>query len=135
LGCALSRAAGERDVLGKWIDTIAIYAATLYPLIYGTTHLPRRFWVFLTNDFASMSLIIERVAAPNLLVRAGGLRFQSRISVVCAQGRESGQGYSSLLTTALCWYIGIVAYNSDYAFTVTNVGHPRSAVFCVDLLV
>ena len=24
-------------------------------------------------------------------------------------------------TTALCWYVGIVAFNSDYAFTVTNV--------------
>jgi len=24
-------------------------------------------------------------------------------------------------TTAVCWYVGIVALNSDYAFTVTNV--------------
>ena len=24
-------------------------------------------------------------------------------------------------TTALCWYLGIVHFNSDYAFTVTNV--------------
>src|SRR5437016_6170632 len=35
--------AGERDALGKWIDTVAIYAATLYPLIYWHTHLPRKF--------------------------------------------------------------------------------------------
>ena len=26
-----------------------------------------------------------------------------------------------VLTTAVCWYAGIVALNSDYAFTVTNV--------------
>jgi hypothetical protein len=26
-----------------------------------------------------------------------------------------------LATTAVCWYVGIVALNSDYAFTVTNV--------------
>jgi hypothetical protein len=26
-----------------------------------------------------------------------------------------------VVTTALCWYLGIVAFNSDYAFTVTNV--------------
>ena len=25
------------------------------------------------------------------------------------------------MTTAVCWYVGIVAFNSDYAFTVTNV--------------
>ena len=24
-------------------------------------------------------------------------------------------------TTAICWYVGIVFFNSDYAFTVTNV--------------
>ena len=24
-------------------------------------------------------------------------------------------------TTAICWYVGIVYFNSDYAFTVTNV--------------
>ena len=24
-------------------------------------------------------------------------------------------------TTAICWYVGIVVFNSDYAFTVTNV--------------
>jgi hypothetical protein len=26
-----------------------------------------------------------------------------------------------VVTTAACWYLGIVAFNSDYAFTVTNV--------------
>jgi hypothetical protein len=26
-----------------------------------------------------------------------------------------------VITTAVCWYIGIVTFNSDYAFTVTNV--------------
>ena len=26
-----------------------------------------------------------------------------------------------VLTTAVCWYAGIVAFDSDYAFTVTNV--------------
>ena len=24
-------------------------------------------------------------------------------------------------TTAICWYVGIVYFNSDYAFTVTNI--------------
>ena len=26
-----------------------------------------------------------------------------------------------MATTAVCWYVGIVAFDSDYAFTVTNV--------------
>src|SRR3989440_12057368 len=56
--------AGERGARGRWIDTTAIYAATLYPLIYWHTHLPRRFWWVLTNDLAQIPLVIERIAAP-----------------------------------------------------------------------
>ena len=26
-----------------------------------------------------------------------------------------------IATTALCWYVGIIVFNSDYAFTVTNI--------------
>ncbi|HZM87480.1 MAG TPA: hypothetical protein VFF31_13235 [Blastocatellia bacterium] len=112
--------AGERDVLGKWIDTIAIYAATLYPLIYWHTHLPRRFWWFLTNDFASMSLIIERVAAPIYWFALGAYGFKSLYGWFVRREGNPGKDIV-VVTTALCWYIGIVAYNSDYAFTVTNV--------------
>ena len=39
--------AGERGRAGFWIDTLAIYLATVYPLIHWHAHLPRRFWWFL----------------------------------------------------------------------------------------
>src|SRR5580704_11505720 len=41
----------ERDRLGRWIDTAAIYLATLYPLLYWHCHLPRRFQWFIKDDF------------------------------------------------------------------------------------
>src|SRR5205823_2337494 len=38
-------------------------------------------------------------------------------------GRGEGNPRQAIVvaTTVLCWYVGIVAFNSDYAFTVTNV--------------
>jgi hypothetical protein len=118
---ALYRArAGERGRLGKFVDATAIYAATIYPLIYWHTHLPRRFWWFLRNDFDSVPLILERVAEPIYwaALSAYGIRSLYRAFV----SREINPGKDIVVaTTAVCWYVGIVGFNSDYAFTVTNV--------------
>ncbi|HSQ20059.1 MAG TPA: hypothetical protein VLR92_06755 [Blastocatellia bacterium] len=118
---ALYRArAGERDALGKWIDTMAIYAATLYPLIYWHTHLPRKFWWFLANDFTQIPSMIARIAAPLYWLALGLYTMKSLYGWLVK--REGNPGKDIIVvTTALCWYIGIVGYNSDYAFTVTNV--------------
>jgi hypothetical protein len=112
--------AGERDILGKWIDTITIYAATLYPLIYWHTHLPRRFWWFMARDFAAIPLMIERIAEP--IYWAALAAYATRSSYRWLIRREGNPGKDIVVvTTAVCWYVGIVAINSDYAFTVTNV--------------
>jgi len=118
---ALYRAkAGETNRLGKWIDALAIYAATLYPLIYWHTHLPRRFWWFLTNDFATIPTFIDRVASP---IYWGAMALYVCRSLYGWLVQKKGTPGKDIVvvTTALCWYIGIVGYNSDYAFTVTNV--------------
>lgn len=118
---ALYRArAGEHDILGRWIDTVAIYAATVYPLIYWHTHLPRRFWWFLAKDFAAIPLMIERIAEPIYWTALVAYAFRS--SYLWLVRREGNLGKDIVVaTTAACWYVGIVAFNSDYAFTVTNV--------------
>jgi hypothetical protein len=118
---ALYRArAGERDVAGKWIDTIAIYAATIYPLIYWHTHLPRRFWWFLLNDFAGIPATIERVAAPIYWTALAAYAVKSLYGWLVKREGNPGKDIV-VVTTAVCWYVGIIGFNSDYAFTVTNV--------------
>jgi hypothetical protein len=112
--------AGERDKLGKWIDSTAIYAATLYPLIYWHTRLPRRFWWFMANDFAAIPLLVERMAAPIYWTALIAYALKSLHGWIVRRAGNPGKDIV-LVTTALCWYIGIVGYNSDYAFTVTNV--------------
>ncbi len=112
--------AGERDRVGQWIDTLAIYAATIYPLIYWHAHLPRRFWWFLAHDFTAIPAILAQVAAPlywlAMLLYFGHAAWRWRCRGAINPGKDL-----VVLTTAVCWYVGIVTFNSDYAFTVTNV--------------
>jgi hypothetical protein len=111
---------GERDRAGRALDTAAIYLATLYPLIYWHTHLPRAFWWFLANDFAALPAFAERVVRPIYWAVLSVYAFRSIYRWLIKGEVNPGKDIVTL-TTALCWYVGIVAYNSDYAFTVTNV--------------
>lgn len=111
---------GECGRLGKWIDTTAIYLATVYPLVYWHTHLPREFWWFLAGDFAPLPSLVERVLWP-LYCLALSAYFARSLYRLLIKG-EINPGKDIVTgTTALCWYLGIVALNSDYAFAVTNV--------------
>jgi hypothetical protein len=118
---ALYRAkAGERDQFGRWIDTLAIYAATMYPLIYWHTHLPRQFWWFLQHDFAALPLILSQMAEPVYWLLMILYFVRSAFRWLMKGAINPGKDIV-VATTAVCWYVGIVTFNSDYAFTVTNV--------------
>lgn len=112
---------GEVDRIGHWIDSLAIYSATLYPLVYWHAHLPRQFWWFLEGDFLpSLPTVVASGLAPVYWL-ALGLYAARSMYVSVVQGRPNPGKDVVVGTTALCWYVGIVAFNSDYAFTVTNV--------------
>lgn len=118
---ALYRAkAGERDGLGRWIDTVAIYAASVYPLIYWHAHLPRRFAWFMADDFTALPLLLAKVAAPLYWLAMAAYAAKALHAWLIKKQGNPGKDIV-VVTTAVCWYVGIVAYNSDYAFTVTNV--------------
>jgi len=111
---------GETGRLGAWIDSAAVYAATCYPLIYWHTHLPRRFWWFVDQDFSSLPPVIDRIAAPVYVACLGAYFVRALVRGIFQRRFNPGKDVV-VVTTALCWYVGIVAYNSDYAFTVTTV--------------
>jgi hypothetical protein len=111
---------GERGRLGWWVDAGAVYMATVYPLVYWHAHLPRKFWWFLPGDFASLPSLVERVAWPVYLLALGLYAARSAHAWVVKGAGNPGKDVV-VWTTAACWYLGIVHYNSDYAFTVTNV--------------
>lgn len=112
--------AGEHLRIGLWIDRFAIYLATIYPLVYWRSHLPRQFWWFLEGDFRALPSVIETVLRP---IYWGAMILYASESVYRGVvQRQFNPGKDLVvLTTAVCWYVGIIIFNSDYAFTVTNV--------------
>lgn len=111
---------GEKDRVGRWLDTAAIYLATLYPLLYWHANLPRQFWWFLRNDFAGLPSMAAQVIQPIYWAVLGLYAVKSLFRWFVRGETNPGKDIV-VTTTAACWYIGIVAFNSDYAFTVTNV--------------
>ncbi len=105
----------------KWVDKSLIYLATGYPILYWHTHLPRNFHWFVDGDFfpglpgfmERVGLAIYGVVATLYLVKEVGHYIRERAINLPKQ--------VIVLGTAISWYVGIVAFNGDMAFTVTNV--------------
>ena len=110
---------GERDRFGAWLDGATIYAATLYPLLYWHAHLPRQFWWFVAEDFIALPALAATIVAPIYWLLM--LSYAARSFARGLQGHWNPGKDLVVLTTAVCWYLGIVALDSDFAFTVTNV--------------
>jgi hypothetical protein len=105
----------------RWLDRLVIYAATIYPLLYWHTHLPRGFDWFVDGDFiygmpeviASFGLAIYAIAA---------LAYICKEAIVFRSSGFFNVPRNLLIAgTALSWWVGIVMINSDFAFTLTNV--------------
>ena len=111
--------AGEKESWSKWIDVAAIYAATLYPLVYWHAHLPRGFVWFKKNDFLGAPEVLESLCWPIYCLALG--LYAVTAFLRWTKGTPNPGKDLVVVTTAACWYLGIVAFNSDYAFTVTNV--------------
>ena len=118
---ALYRSRGrEKSQFGWWVDTIAIYMATVYPLIHWHCHLPRNFYWFLEGDFANLPSVLSSILAPVYWIALAAYAARSIYRVIALREFSPGKDVV-LVTTAVCWYVGIISFNSDYAFTVTNV--------------
>jgi hypothetical protein len=115
------RKLGASTRVDRLLDDAAIYSATLYPILYWHSHLPREFEWFIAGDFI-----------PGLPAAAADLLWPVHIGITLAyvvrqvyllgRGRPTSAGKSLIVaTTWLTWYVGIVVLDSDYAFTVTNV--------------
>jgi hypothetical protein len=112
---------GDTSRLDRALDDAAIYSATLYPLLYWHAHLPREFEWFIAGDFIPG---LPAGAADALFPVHAGITaaYALRQAQLWLTGRPVSAGKNLIvLTTWLTWYVGIVVFDSDYAFTVTNV--------------
>ena len=120
--------------LERSVDVAAVYAATLFPLVWWHAHMPRRFHWFLPGDFTAAFVgqpWVDGLWPVYVAVLVGFVGMQLK------RRREDGVRWGKTLivsSTAACWGIGIIATNSDWAFTVTNVlihGVPYMAIIWV----
>jgi hypothetical protein len=104
----------------RLIDKAAIYLSTIYPLIYWHCH-RRDFEWFIKDDFFAINApLLSQIA---VVIYAVVLTAYLTKEVI--EWRRSGSVNIPknllLFGTAFSWFVGIVAFNNDLAFTATNV--------------
>ena len=103
------------------IDGFAVYAGTLWPVLYWHAHLPRRFAWLISGDFVAVIPPFAAEATLPLYVAAAVVYSMKEIRAIATRRPWSAGKNLVVLSTWLTWGLGLVAFNSDYAFTVTNV--------------
>ena len=104
----------------KQLDKAAIYLATLYPLVYWHSH-AREFNWFVAGDFVKLDvpLFSDIVGATYLAVISA---YVFKEAALWKRSKSFNVPRNLLLLgTAISWYIGIVAFNNDVAFSATNI--------------
>ena len=115
------RRAARADSFDRKLDELAIYSATLCPVVVWHTRLPTSFHWFMPGDFiAGLPPTAAMLAAAWFAVTA--CAFYARQAQLRLRGEPWALGKILLFTmTAGAWWGGIVVLANDFAFTVTNV--------------
>ena len=111
----------EKKKTSVIIDNLAIYAATVYPMLFWFLSPNRKFNWFVENEFfhfenqALLEILFWIYIGILLLyvVRTGIVSLKNSFFNVPKN--------SIILGTALSWYFGIVYFNDDLVFTLLNV--------------
>jgi hypothetical protein len=113
---------GDRHLMPqlRWIEKAAIYAATIYPLVYWHTHNRDFSWFVKGDFFAVESLFLTKISAVvyTMILAVYGLR---EFLIWYNTGNFNLPKNLLLAGTAFSWFFGIVIFNNDLAFTATNV--------------
>lgn len=105
----------------KWLDSSAVYMATLYPILFWHSNLPRNFSWFVAGDFIETmpELITAAAFAVYLIVMVS---YIVKELVLLKKTTFFNIPRNLLIAgTAISWWTGIITFNSDMAFTITNV--------------
>lgn len=107
-------------------DEWVIYLSMLYPVLYWHLNLDRTFHWFVAGDFVQLSLSSTYLKWFNLIgnglyltILTGWVLEELVIIKTISVGKLLW-----VITTAGNWFLGIIYFNSDLVFTITNVvGH------------
>ncbi len=114
--------AKAKDFKKQWLkDDFIIYLSMLYPVLFWHLGPHRDFSWFMTGDFITSPSLLGSALLPIfnvLFFLLIGLWF---IQELATSTKLPIGKVLWVLTTAGNWYIGIVHFNSDVIFTITNV--------------
>ncbi|MGC4128005.1 MAG: hypothetical protein QM564_00275 [Bergeyella sp.] len=111
----------ENKGFSKFWDSVTIYSATIYPMLYWFKT-PKEFTWFVENEFGWMQNIPDYV--PFITVLYFGIIAVWIVKTIAQFVRTKTFNISknTLITgTLLSWYFGIVYFNNDLIFTLLNV--------------
>lgn len=135
----------QQNTWQRRIDAVAIYTATLYPIIDWHLAGQKNFNWFMKGDFVYFHQVGLRLAATAVFLAVMAVYVAKELlllwkSVAAARQGQLGKSITTngvpgganvpifnlprngiLLGTLLSWYVGIVHFNSDLAFTAINV--------------
>lgn len=112
---------GLRSPYSRLVDRLVIYLATLSPLVYWHVNLPREFSWFVEGDFVPLSSPLILTVANYCYALLIGLYLLKELAWYLRQRTISLGKQLLLVGTMLSWHLGIVVFNGDMAFTLTNV--------------
>lgn len=104
-----------------WLDTLCIYTATIFPIIYWHLSGIKNFNWFMDEDFYFIPL---QGVLPYLFILYYAIIITYLIKEVFVSFRHKYFNLPKngvILGTLVSWYFGIVYFNSDLIFTLLNV--------------
>jgi hypothetical protein len=118
------RVYSRKEKQQKWfsrLDTVTIYAATLYPVLYWHLSGPRNFNWFIERDllYFQSAYLLEGLTL--LYYGIIGAWVAKEMHRYFSAGTFNLPRLLIMTGTLVSWYFGIVYYNGDMAFTLLNV--------------
>lgn len=105
----------------KRIDTLTIYYATIFPLLFWHLGSARNFNWFVEGDFLHFNASRVLQMATVLYVLLIVAYVAKEIFLIITSRKINAPRIAIITGTLLSWYFGIVYFNGDMAFTLLNV--------------
>ncbi|MEJ0032467.1 MAG: hypothetical protein WDO15_19890 [Bacteroidota bacterium] len=110
----------NQNKVERLIDSLAIYAGTLYPVLYWHLNLTDTLSWFVPNDFVRLDLAWLNV--PSLVVYLIIIATYVIKEIIVARRSGFNVPKNAIVAgTFLSWYVGIVTFHGDLTFTLLNV--------------
>jgi len=111
----------KKTIKDEWI----IYAGMIYPVVYWHLTDKRNFSWFIEGDFLNYYEYLGQLPMETFFLLTNILYWVFIVAWLIQEIRNKSVFYYGkilwVLSTAINWYLGIVYFNSDLVFTVTNV--------------